>query len=85
MKCEKYPFNRNHHRLLPEIIFASITWLPNVLTRSLVPLQKPIFESIFVSNITGTLTFNTNLWIGKPFDLRSFRISGEYKLSSKSL
>ena len=71
--------------LLPDMISASTTRFPNAKTNNLVPLHKPPFWSIFLSNIIGTQTFNTNLWSGKPGGLRPLRTSGEYTLSSKSL
>ena len=71
--------------LLPDMISASTTRFPNAKTNNLVPLHKPTFWSIFLSNMTGTPTFNTNLWSGKPGGLRPLRTSGECKLSSKSL
>ena len=51
---------------VPVMISASITWLPNCVTRSLIPLHSPNDWSIFLTRITGTSTFSLISWFGTP-------------------
>ena len=50
--------------LLPVMIFASITHVPNLVITDLVPLQRLAFWFRFWINMIGKPNFNFNLWFG---------------------
>ena len=59
--------------------FTLMTFLPSCKIWSLLPLHNTNAWSIFLINITGTRTFETNLWWGIPEHLIEFRNSMSYK------
>ena len=50
------------------------------ITFIVVPMHNPEFTSIFLSNITNALSFNSNLCNGNPLTFVEFKNSVRYKL-----
>ena len=59
---EIHSWNQNHFtNLVPCRVKHLITWFPILLTCIHVPLHKPFDWSMFLNNMTGTLSFRINL------------------------
>jgi hypothetical protein len=61
---------------IPDMIFASRTWLAILVIISLVPLHNPIDWSIFLISMIGFPTFSLSLWPGRPELLKKFKNYG---------
>ncbi|XBI32719.1 hypothetical protein VPH35_056134 [Triticum aestivum] len=59
----------------PSTISASIAFLMNPRTISLVPLHNPLAGSMFRNNIIGKLIFNLRIWGGRPLGVNEFKNS----------
>jgi len=60
---------------LPVMISASISWLPRLITRSLVPFNNPLGGSKFLISVLGADTGRQSLCGGKPAGVNEFKNS----------